>query len=89
LYVVVPAGTYSVDIVPTEMSKPLLGPLDLRVQPAKLTWVFAIGEPGKDLAIVRHVIFLSATKGSKRPTDITTGTGGQAAELMKGRGSRP
>ena len=89
LHQVVPAGTYSVDIVPTEMSKPLLGPLDLRVQPAKLTWVFAIGEPGKDLAIVRHVISLSATKGSKRPTDVTTGTGGQAAELMKGRGSRP
>ena len=89
LHQVVPAGTYSVDIVPTEMSKPLLGPLDLTVQPAKLTWAFVIGEPGKDLAIVRHVISLSATKGSKRPTDITTGTGGQAAELMKGRGSRP
>jgi hypothetical protein len=89
LHEVVPVGTYSVDIVPTEMSKPLLGPLDLRVQPAKLTWVFAIGEPGKDLAIVRHVISLSATKGSKRPTEISTGTGGQAAELMKGRGSRP
>jgi hypothetical protein len=89
LYKVVPAGTYSVDIVPTEMSKPLLGPLDLRVKPAKLTWVFAIGEPGKDLAIVRHVISLSATKGSKRPTEISTGTGGQAAELIKGRGSRP
>jgi Domain of unknown function (DUF4397) len=89
LYEVVPAGTYKVDVVPTEMTKPLLGPLDLRLKPAKLTWVFAIGEPGKDLAIVRHVISLSATKGSKRPTDISTGTGGQAAELMKGRGSRP
>jgi hypothetical protein len=89
LYEVIPAGTYKVDVVPTEMTKPLLGPLDLRLKPAKLTWVFAIGEPGKDLAIVRHVIPLSATKGSKRPTDISTGTGGQAAELMKGRGSRP
>jgi len=89
LYKVVPAGTYKVDIVPTEMSKPLLGPLDLRVKRAKLTWVFVIGEPGKDLAIVRHVISLSATKGSKRPADISTGTGGQAAELMKGSGSRP
>jgi Domain of unknown function (DUF4397) len=83
LYKVVPAGTYSVDIVPTEMSKPLLGPVDVRVKRAKLTWVFVIGEPGKDLAIVRHVISLSATKGSKRPSDISTGTGGQAAELIK------
>ena len=89
LYKVVPAMTYSVDIVPTEMTEPLLGPVDLRVKRAKLTWVFVIGEPGKDLAIVRHVIPLSATKGSKRPTDISTGTGGQAAELVKSRGSRP
>ena len=84
LYKVVPAGTYSVDIVPTEMSKPLLGPVDLRVKRAKLTWMFVIGEPGKDLAIVRHVISLSATKGSKRPSDVSTGTGGQAAEFIKG-----
>jgi hypothetical protein len=89
LYKVVPAGTYQVDIVPTETSKPLLGPLNQRVKPGKLTWVFVIGEPGKNLAIVRHVISLSGTKGSKRPTDISTGTGGQAAELIKGRGSRP
>jgi Domain of unknown function (DUF4397) len=89
LYKVVPAMTYSVDIVPTEMTEPLLGPVDLRVKRAKLTWVFVIGEPGKDLAIVRHVISLSASKGSKRPTDISTGTGGQAAELVKRRGSRP
>jgi Domain of unknown function (DUF4397) len=88
LYKVVPAGTYQVDIVPTETSKPLLGPLNQRVKPGKLTWVFVIGEPGKNLAMVRHVISLSGTKGSKRPTDISTGTGGQAAELIKGRGSR-
>jgi hypothetical protein len=89
LYQVVPAMTYSVDIVATEMTDPLLEPLDLKVKPAKLTWVFVIGEPGKDLAIVRHVISLSATRGSKRPSDISTGTGGQAAELMKSRKSRP
>jgi len=92
LYQVVPATTYSVDIVPTEMTEPLLGPVDLKVKPARLTWVFVIGEPGKNLAIVRHVISLSAskgTKGSKRPSDISTGTGGQAAELMKIRELRP
>jgi hypothetical protein len=86
LYKVVPAMTYSVDFVRTGKSKVLLGPLDVMVEPAMLTWVFAIGQPGKDLALIRHVIALSEKnlsekKGSKHPSRIETGTGGQAAEL--------
>jgi hypothetical protein len=81
LYKVVPAMTNSVDFVLTGQSKTLLGPLDVMVEPAKLTWVFAIGRPGKDLALVRHVIALSDKKGSKHPSRVHTGTGGQAAEL--------
>jgi hypothetical protein len=51
-----------------------------------LTWVFAIGQSGKDLALVRHGIALtdknlSDKKGSKNPSRVDTGTGGQAAEL--------
>ena len=56
------------------------------LEPAKLTWVFAIGQPGKDLALVQHVIALSDKKGSDKngsnnPSRVETGTGGQAAEL--------
>jgi hypothetical protein len=83
LYKVVPAMTYSVDFVPTGKSKPLLGQLDLKIKQGKLTWVFLIGEPGKDMAVVRHVIDLTRSKGSKRPRDVRTGTGGQAAELRR------
>jgi hypothetical protein len=83
LYKVVPAMTYRVDFVPTGKSKPLLGPLDVMIKRRKLTWVFAIGEPGKDLAVIRHVIDLTTSKGSKRPKDVRTGTGGQAAELRR------
>jgi hypothetical protein len=83
LYKVVPAMTYSVDFVPTGKSKPLLGQLDLKIKRGKLTWVFLIGEPGKDMAVVRHVIDLTRSKGSKRPKDVRTGTGGQAAELRR------
>jgi hypothetical protein len=72
--------TYSVDFVPTGKSKPLLGKLDVRIKRGKLTWIFLIGEPGKDMAVVRHVIDLTMSKGSKRPRDVHTGTGGQAAE---------
>jgi len=79
LYKVVPAMTYSVDFVPTGKSKPLLGQLDVRIRRGKLTWIFAIGEPGKDLTVIQHVIDLTKSKGSKRPKDIRTGTGGQAA----------
>jgi hypothetical protein len=84
-YQVVPAGSRRVDIVPTGMSKPLLGPLDLMLKPGMMTWVFAIGVPGNDLTILQHVIALADSKGSKRPADIRTGTGGQAAELVAGR----
>jgi hypothetical protein len=81
LYKVVPAMTNSVDFVATGKSEILLGPLDVMLEPAKLTWVFAIGQPGKDLALVRHVIALSDKKGSNNPARVDTGTGGQAAEL--------
>jgi hypothetical protein len=80
LYKVVPAMTYSVDFVPTGKSKPLLGQLDLRIKRGKLTWVFAIGEPGKDMTVIQHVIDLTKSKGSRRPNEVRTGTGGQAAE---------
>ena len=80
-YKVVPAGTRSVDIVPSGRSKPLLGPLDMTLKPGKMTWVFAVGVPGQDLGIIKHVIALNESKGSKRPADVRTGTGGQAAEL--------
>jgi hypothetical protein len=85
-YKVVPAMTNSVDFVLAGRSKILLGPVDVMVEPAMLTWVFAIGQPGKDLAHIRHVIALSEKnlsekKGSKQPSRVETGTGGQAAEL--------
>jgi hypothetical protein len=81
LYKVVPAMTNSVDFVRTGKSKTLLGPVDVMLEPAKLTWVFAIGRPGKDLALVKHVIALPDKKGSRHPARVDTGTGGQAAKL--------
>jgi hypothetical protein len=84
-YKVVPAGTRSVDIVSTGMAKPLLGPFDNTLAAGKMSWLFVIGQPGKNLAVVRHVISLDASTGSKRPADVRTGTGGQAAELAADR----
>ena len=79
-YKVVPAGTRNVDIVQTGMSEPLLGPLDMTLEPAMMTWVFAIGVPGKDLAILRHVISLEAPRGrNARPSPHRHGRPGRRA----------
>jgi hypothetical protein len=82
-YKVVPAGTRSVDVVPSAMSEPLLGPFEQTLAAGKMTWVFVVGVPGRDLGIVRQVIDLAESEGSKRPADVRTGTGGQAAELTR------
>jgi hypothetical protein len=77
---VVPASTYSVDIVPTgESTNPLFGPVDLQVKAGVLTRVFAIGEPengGMD-AIVQ--VLPVARGGSPAPGSVDAGEAGYAA----------
>jgi hypothetical protein len=76
----VPAGTYSVDIVPTgQDTDPLLGPVDLPVKGGVLTRVFAIGQPtnGSMDAIVQ-VLPLRQT-GSKAPSQVEAGSAGLVA----------
>ncbi|WP_350279277.1 DUF4397 domain-containing protein [Kribbella sp. HUAS MG21] len=82
LDVVVPAGTYKVDIVPTGATSPVvLGPLDLPVQAGQLTRVFAIGAPSQQtMTVALGTIKVPAT-GSDKPGVVNTGTGGQAAGL--------
>jgi Domain of unknown function (DUF4397) len=82
LHVVVPAGTYTVQIVPTGQAGPsILGPADLPVKGGSLTNVYAIGEPKSGtMNVVVHEIRLSET-GTGKPSTVNTGTGGQAARL--------
>lgn len=85
-YKVVPAGTKSVDIVPTGQTAPLLGPFENTLEAGKMSWLFVIGVPGRDLDVIRHAIPLADSTGSKgtgsdRPAKVDTGTGGQAAQL--------
>lgn len=89
LDVVVPAGTYTVDIVPTGATSPVvLGPLPLPVKAGYLTRVFAVGEPtSKTMNVAVAALKLPGT-GSDKPGLVDTGTGGQAAGLMdQGNGS--
>lgn len=85
LNLVVPVGTYSVDIVPTGKTKPVvLGPLDLTVQGGSLNRVFAVGDPGSDdMRVVVHVLDL-ADSGSGVPSMVDTGSGGQAVGATQG-----
>ncbi|MFG1906407.1 DUF4397 domain-containing protein [Kribbella sp. NPDC048928] len=82
LDVVVPAGTYKVDIVPTGATSPVvLGPLDLPVQAGYLTRVFAIGAPSQKTMTVALGTIKVPAAGSDKPGLVNTGTGGQAAGL--------
>ena len=82
LDVVVPAATYSVEIVPAGATSPVvLGPLDLPAKAGYLTRVFAIGDPNtKTMNVALGTIKLPQS-GSGTPGQVNTGTGGQAAEL--------
>jgi hypothetical protein len=80
LDVVVPAGTYKVDIVPTGATTPVvLGPLNLPVRAGYLTRVFAVGEPASKTMNVAVATLKLPGSGSAQPTLVNTGTGGQAA----------
>jgi hypothetical protein len=75
----VPADTYSVDIVPTGGSTPLLGPLDLTVKAGALNRVFAIGQPenGSMDAIVQ--VLPLRTTSVHPPSDVRAGEAGLVA----------
>lgn len=80
LELVVPAGTYRVEIVPAGATTPrVLGPLSLAVKGGSLNRVFAVGSPAsKTMNVVVGVLTLPRT-GSVKPERVDTGTGGQAA----------
>lgn len=84
LNLVVPVDTYEVEIVPTgETSPVILGPLDLTVKGGALNRVYAVGDPeDQTMNVAVHVIDLQDT-GSRAPDMVNTGTGGQAALLMR------
>ena len=83
LDVVVPAGTYRVDIVKAgEQAPAVFGPVDLTVKGGTLTKVYAVGDPAaKTMNVAVHEIAMPRS-GSAAPTLIDTGTGGSAVFLQ-------
>ena len=83
LNLVVPVATYKVAIVPAGESKPvLLGPVSLTVKGGSLNRVYAIGDPGKKTMNVAVHVIAAGAKGSRKPSKVDTGTGGQAVGLQ-------
>lgn len=82
LTLLVPGATYSVDIVPTATSGPVVfGPVDVPVTSGELTRVFAFGDPEQNtMNAVVHTLPVPV-EGASTPTEVQTGTGGQAAAL--------
>ena len=79
LELMVPVATYKVDIVPTKETEPVFfGPVSLTVKGGAINRVYALGDPEKKtMNVAVHVITVGTT-GSGKPSEVNTGTGGQA-----------
>jgi Domain of unknown function (DUF4397) len=79
LELVVPVATYKVSIVPSKQTEPVyFGPVSLTVQGGAINRVYAVGDPEeKTMNVAVHVIS-APTTGSGKPSEVNTGTGGQA-----------
>ena len=79
LWLLVPVATYKVSIVPTGKTEPVFfGPVSLTVKGGAFNRVYAVGDPEqKTMNVAVHVIAAKST-GSGKPSEVNTGTGGQA-----------
>lgn len=90
LELMVPAGSYSVDIVPTGTTSPVVfGPVNLPVEAGTLTRVFAFGDPTRRTMDAIVQTFPLQQEGSAAPSLVPTGNGGQAALVSTGSASSP
>jgi len=80
LTTVVPAGSYTVDVVPTGTVGPaVLGPAVFVLKSGTLTRVFAIGRPAEHTMDAIVQVLPIATSAVGDPAGINTGLGGRAA----------
>jgi hypothetical protein len=79
LQLMVPVATYKVSIVPTGETKPVFfGPVSLTVKGGAINRVYAVGDPEKKTMNVAVHVLTATTTGSGKPSEVNTGTGGQA-----------
>jgi Domain of unknown function (DUF4397) len=79
LQLLVPVATYKVSIVPSGETTPVFfGPVSLTVQDRAISRVYALGDPEKKTMNVAVHVVTARTTGSEKPSEVNTGTGGQA-----------
>jgi hypothetical protein len=75
----VTAATYKVSLTPTTQTKPVLCCRDdLTLEGGKITVVFAFGNPATNTMNIAVGQLDAGTSGSDMPSEVNTGTGGQA-----------
>lgn len=75
----VPVATYKVSIVKAGKEKPVyFGPVNLTVKGGALNLVYALGDPEKKTMNVAVHVLTAGKTGSDKPSEVNTGTGGQA-----------
>ncbi|MFI5732323.1 DUF4397 domain-containing protein [Kribbella sp. NPDC051587] len=85
LDVVVPAATYSVEIVPAGAKSPVvLGPLALPLKAGYLTRVFAVGAPSQKTMTVAVGTIKLRSAGSPKPKVVNTGAGPDHTPALAG-----
>lgn len=83
LSVVVPAGSYSLDVVTTAATdKTVLAPVRVAAAPGTLTRVFAFGDPDQNTSDAIVQVLKVPVVGAGKPLSVHTGDGGQAAEAF-------
>jgi len=81
LSVVVPAGSYSLDVVPTVgAGKTILAPVRVSAAAGTLTRVFAYGSPEQSSSGAIVQVLKVPVVGAGKPSSVHTGDGGQAAD---------
>ena len=75
----VPAGQHRVALLATgEDTQPILGPIDVTLQPRTVTMVYAVGTPTNgSMRVIAHAAQLTAD-GTVKPATIKTGSAGLA-----------
>lgn len=85
----VPSGAHRVALFATgQDTHPILGPIDVTLEPRTVTMVYAVGTPRNgSMRVIAHVASLAAD-GTVRPATIKTGTAGLARGPVSSLGTR-